>query len=211
MKMVVTRNTLLDKNLKPESALTQYHPMLTVTEILSAFGADFLDDEFCRLWILKKLHPGTEHLCPQCRTPITGSTLQHFWEAKRIRCGACGKFFTALSGTIISGCHLDFRSLIILGVFLGLGIRYGLIAAKLGINQETVRLWQKKFEAIEKLSRCEYQDDGQSSDSAVPFARNLHGTAGSDASFPGQGILKGVERAAAKGRGGGRKKTVLRS
>ena len=181
----MNRDGVLDSKIETNITQTSGYTGFTPTEILNAFGADFLDEAFCRHWILKKLHPGDEQLCPQCRIPITGNALQHFWEAKRVRCGTCGKFFTALSGTTIGGCHLDFRSLIILGIFLGLGIRYELIATRLGINPETVRLWQKKFEAIEKLSHSGYKGDGQSSNSAGPFARNLDGTAGSAASFPG--------------------------
>jgi len=126
----------------------------TPADIFHSFGVNFLDESVCRHRILERLHPDYV-MCPGCKAEITGKVLQNFWEGKRIRCRAekCGKFFTALTGTFLSGCHLDYRGMILLAIFLHLGIRNELIADKLAVSVETVRLWQKKYESIEQARK----------------------------------------------------------
>jgi transposase-like protein len=112
--------------------------------------AVFFDEKQCREWVLRRLHP-IEQVCPHCETEILDETrLQRFWSGSRIKCRKCGAFFTALTGTFLAGSHFDFRQIILIAVFLGLGVSSDKIAAALGITQETVRLWKKRFEAIER-------------------------------------------------------------
>lgn len=118
-------------------------------EVAQAFGADFLDEAFCRQWILSRLHSGAR--CPQCHRPLAGRALPRFKKGARIRCNACGKFFTALTGTFLSGCHLDYRSMILLPLLLRFGLRHDRIAATLHVSAGMVRLWEIKFQALERL------------------------------------------------------------
>ena len=118
-------------------------------DVARAFGADFLDEAFCRQWILSRLH--SEILCPQCRSTLTERALRRFKKGARIRCNACGKFFTALTGTFLSGCHLDYRSLILLPLLLRFGLRRDRIASVLHVSAEMVRLWDLKFQALGRL------------------------------------------------------------
>lgn len=117
-----------------------------------AFGPEFLDESACRSWILNSLHKGSVVGCPECGSELGGSYPQRFWDGKRIRCCNCGKFYTALTGTVLSGCHLDYRSIMLLAVFLFFGVRPDFIAKKLDITTETIRLWRKKFEAIDRIN-----------------------------------------------------------
>ena len=71
-----------------------------------------------------------------------------FWAGERVKC-CCGKFFTALTGTILSGCQLDFREVILLAVLLFLGVPDKVIAGFLRMSTAGVRLWRQKFESIE--------------------------------------------------------------
>jgi len=124
--------------------------MFTPADVFSAFDADFLDDEKCRQWIIDKLHPGNKK-CPECGEEILKSLLQSFWEGKRIRCWHCGKYFTALTGTFLSGCHFDFREIFLLADRLAMGEPDKQIAMKVKASAESVRLWRLRFRVLEKV------------------------------------------------------------
>jgi len=128
------------------------------SDVAREFGPAFLDEDLCRYWIIKHLHPEAPPACPSCQANISDRSLPKFWEGDRIYCNACGKFFTALTGTFLSGCHLNFSGMFLLAAFLGLGIRSDLIADKLSLSVESVRLWQKKYKAIELLTKIKEGD-----------------------------------------------------
>jgi transposase-like protein len=114
-------------------------------EAFAALNADFFDEVRCRHWILKKLHPGGAR-CPGCQRTINdGRRRYHFWNGDRLNCEYCGKYFTALTGQIFSGAHLDFKGLFLLAVLSGAGINDKIIAEKLKITPESCRLWRIKF------------------------------------------------------------------
>lgn len=119
------------------------------------FNADYLDETICRDWILAAIHGRGMQRCPKCHEPMTGISSQRFWEGKRICCRACGKYFTALTGTFLSGCHLTFSGVILFAVFLYYRIPVREIARVLRISLETVRLWEIKFQALERVKGME--------------------------------------------------------
>lgn len=71
--------------------------------------------------------------------------------SERIKCCHCEKFFTALTGTFLSGCQLDFREVILLAVLLSPDITDKTIADILKMSSANVRIWRNKFEAMGKL------------------------------------------------------------
>lgn len=117
-------------------------------DVLDAFDADFLDEERCRSWVMNKLHPDGGH-CPRCGADIPDRQMRGFWSCKRMKCGRCGKFFTALTGTFLSGCHLKFREIVLLALLLALEVPDKQIASILHMSAENVRLWRIKFKAME--------------------------------------------------------------
>ena len=119
------------------------------------FGAGFLDEGVCRWWILKKIHGDGQITCPECHVPLTDVALRRFWEGNRIRCRACGKYFTALTKTFLSGCHMNFREIVLLADFLHHNYPAREIARILRISPETVRLWEIKFGALERVGGME--------------------------------------------------------
>lgn len=119
-------------------------------DVLEVFNVNFLDYELSRMWILKRLHPSGSH-CPGCGAAVPKNKMQRFWSNQRISCRACGKYFTALTGTFIAGCQLDFRGLVFLGLLLALGVHDKQIASIVGMSAENVRLWRRKFTALEAL------------------------------------------------------------
>lgn len=115
-------------------------------DVASNFSAAFFDEEACRLWILRRLHPSGAH-CPSCRAELQGDvTLRRFWSAGRLKCPkpGCKKYFTALTGTFLSGCHLTFRQLYGLFLFLHFNLSARYIAGAVGITPESVHLWRRK-------------------------------------------------------------------
>ena len=113
-------------------------------EVLEVFNANFLDYEFARMWVLKRMHPHGAY-CPGCGAAIPDNKLRRFWSNGRMSCRGCGKYFTALTGTFIAGCQLDFRGLIILAFLLALGAHDKEIARITEMSRENVRLWRLKF------------------------------------------------------------------
>jgi len=117
-----------------------------------ALNADFFDEAHCRGWILNKLHPAGA-FCPGCQRVIDDNRRQyHFWNGDRLNCKFCGKYFTALTGRIFSGAHLDFKGLFLLSVLTGAGIPDKIIAEKLNITPESCRLWRIKFKTLPLFS-----------------------------------------------------------
>jgi transposase-like protein len=118
--------------------------------VLEAFGPDFLDGDACRDWILLQTHPAGP-ACPWCGKPVNSPRLQDTWQSLgRVQCTACGRFFTALTGTALNKTGLDCRGYVLLCLLLALGAGDQAIARKLGINRETVRRWRLRFAAVEK-------------------------------------------------------------
>lgn len=121
-------------------------------DVLDSFDVEFLDDDWCGTWILNKLH-GNESRCPGCSADIHERQMRSFWDVKRIKCDSCGKYFTALTDTFLSGCHFDFREIVLLAFMLSLRVVDKQIAATLKISAENVRLWRHRFEAIEQSKK----------------------------------------------------------
>jgi len=110
--------------------------------------AIFFDDNFCRGWILKRLHPEGPR-CPGCAERIVGyRSLQSFMRGDRVKCCHCGKYFTALTGTFISGCHLSFPQVILMAILLEAGTDDVHIARMMNISYESVRGWRSRFAVI---------------------------------------------------------------
>ena len=124
--------------------------VFTPADVLQVFNAAFLDYEFSRIWILKRLHPAGA-FCPRCGEVVPDHKLQRFWSAGRLSCRTCGKFFTALTGTFIAGCQLDFRNLMLLSVLIALGVGDKQISTIVGMCPDNVRLWRYKFDSFRRL------------------------------------------------------------
>ena len=141
--------------------------------VLMEFRAELLDEVWCRMFILKRLH-GEDPRCPECSGTIQEKSLQRFWLGERVRCEVCGKFFTALTGTFLSGSHLSFQEIILLMFLLQIHVPDKQVAEVIEVSVEAVRIWRHKFQAIERLQAMDLVDrnderkavaypDGQSS------------------------------------------------
>lgn len=120
----------------------------TAADAVHVFNANFLDYEFSRLWVLKTLHPDGGR-CPGCGEIIPEKSQERFWQCKRVICWNCGKYFSALTGTFLSGCQQDFRTIILLAVLIGLGVPGGQISSIVRMSEDSIRIWRRKFMALE--------------------------------------------------------------
>lgn len=119
-------------------------------EMVRAFHAGFLDERACRHWILKKLHPKGP-LCPVCGQDMQSRCLKRYWENRRIQCHQCGKWFTALTGTIFQRTKMDFSEIMLLALFLGMDQPPKTIAGFLNEDEKTIRIWRHRFEQARVL------------------------------------------------------------
>ena len=114
-------------------------------DIFKDFGPGFLNAEFCREWVLRKIHPAGV-VCPGCSEKIQDKQRTvKFWNGERLSCGFCGKKFTALTGTFLSGTRMNFEEIICLVIMLKTGAVTFDIANKLGCDVTTVRKWRSKL------------------------------------------------------------------
>ena len=142
--METTENTATASNLgKPAT--------FTAADAHAAFGPEFLDDGFCRDWVLRRLHPAGV-FCPGCGAAIVGDNrLQRFWSGLRLTCPACGKFFTALTGTFLARSQQSFRELVLLAFLLEAGFSNTETARLVRNHPNTVRMWRLKFETLKEV------------------------------------------------------------
>ena len=120
----------------------------TAADVVRVFNANFLDYEFSRLWVLKTLHPDGGR-CPGCGEIVPEKSRGVFWRCGRVKCRHCGKYFTGLTGTFLSGCQQDFRTIILLAVLIGLGVPSGQISSIVRMSEDSIRIWRRKFMALE--------------------------------------------------------------
>ena len=129
--------------------------------VLEAFGPELLDASACRDWVLAQTHPSGP-ACPWCGKAINSPRTRATWQGLgRVQCLTCGRYFTGLTGTILSKTGLDCRRYVLLCLLLALGAGDQAIARKLGINRETVRLWRLRFAAVEKAQATATREEAQ--------------------------------------------------
>ena len=124
--------------------------LFDIAGLLREFNYRYFSEDFCRKHVLETLHQELIH-CPKCKIDVGSEQLQRFWECKRLKCVHCGKFFTALTGTVLSGCHLTFSQLLFIAVFLEQGMPLNEIAERVEINVESVRLWKHRIQALKDV------------------------------------------------------------
>ena len=132
------------------TAIVKKGNIFDINDVLHDFQANFLNEVVCREWVLKRLHP-TGAYCPGCGVAIPEKSLQRFWMSERVKCCQCNKFFTALTGTFLSGCQLDYREVILLAILLSTDMSDKTIAEILNMSAANVRIWRNKFEIMGKL------------------------------------------------------------
>ena len=125
----------------------------TSRDVFNRFGAYLLDEDRCRDLVIANLHPVPA--CPGCATKLTWTQDAAFRQNKRVRCNQCGRFFTALSGTPLSGMQMDFRTFVLLCFCLEAGLTNAQISILIGDTADTVRAWRRKLALLEIIQTIE--------------------------------------------------------
>jgi len=113
--------------------------------------ASFVNEAAAREYILRQLHPLPQQRCPSCGAVIADETTQrNFWKGRRCACKACGRWFSATSGTYLQGTQMSFAQLLVLFNLCELltgDITPGRIASSVGVSIDTVRIWKTRLKA----------------------------------------------------------------
>ena len=112
--------------------------------VYAGFNAEFLDEHACRELLSWISHPGGAR-CPKCGSPLPGSKLMRWQQWKRIKCEACGCWFSARSHTPLSSSRLSAGQMALMLFLLNLGLVDAAIAARVQTSSETVRRWRKEY------------------------------------------------------------------
>lgn len=122
-------------------------------EVLEAFGMDWLKFSDAARWMIGRLHPSGAW-CPACSESIIDETrVTRFFAFEQVRCPACGKKFSATTGTFIEGAKLEAREIILLAVLLALDVSPARIASLLRVHIDTVRNWRDRFSAMAEVAQ----------------------------------------------------------
>lgn len=130
-----------------ENVITTGSKCSTVTirpdDVLEACGAELLDDDRCRRWLIKMLHPVGIH-CPFCGTPANDCQDDALQEGKWVRCQACPRHFSAFSKSSLSKLHWRCTEFVQLLLFFSAGWSVRRIANKLECSESAVRSWESR-------------------------------------------------------------------
>lgn len=147
--MEITENIATTRRSIRRNSSSAFHGVFTTTTVLQEITPSFFDSRMCKLWIIKQLHPAGAR-CPSCYKPISEKVLPKFLDNGKVKCSRCGKFFTALTGTFMAGTHMEFTDIFFLALCLEIGLSVKSVADRIGLDQDTVRLWRDKFRLIKK-------------------------------------------------------------
>lgn len=132
------------------TAKTKTCRFISPKELIKDFSVNFLDESLCVSYLLQKLHPSGLR-CSHCAKAITDkTTLNNFSALKRCQCKSCKRWFTAMTGTFLQGSHLAVREIILFMLLFGFQVSSNDIARTLSLHPDTVKLWQKKIEALKE-------------------------------------------------------------
>lgn len=117
---------------------------LKAGNIFKVFTPAFLDEDYCRKWVIDRLHPGGI-LCPECGKPLREQRQEAIHRGDKTACYECGKQFTALTGSVFSGYRSDYRTIFFTLFLIGAGFSTNEIMVKTGISRTSISRYRKIF------------------------------------------------------------------
>ena len=117
-------------------------------DIAESINPDFFDPDNCRQWLLERLHPKGPS-CPWCGVAIRGRAAARFWLLKQMKCQACGRKFTARTGTNLAGLKAGCRELVMFCLMLEAGYPMARIGQHMNIGLRTLYLYKERFQDLQ--------------------------------------------------------------
>jgi transposase-like protein len=117
---------------------------LTPKEALASLRPDMIDAAQARAWVLLRVSPAGA-TCPGCGELAAGDQARAWREDRRVRCKACGRFFTNRSATLFDGCALGWRDLYLVLVLIAAGCTADEIAPRVGVHPRTIVRMQRRL------------------------------------------------------------------
>ena len=127
----MSQNTITDTLPLPNTALEALPELLSKSRV--------------RRWMFEQIH-GFQAACPHCGHDIEGRALHSFWAGKRVSCRACGSFYTAATGTVLSRSRICEEQLFLLLVCMALDIDHKKTGAIIGVTHRGARDLRTKIE-----------------------------------------------------------------
>ena len=121
----------------------------TPADVVAVFDATWLDEAMCNSWVMLMLHHAGVG-CPGCGAGLTEAQRGSFFDQRRVRCAGCGKYFSATSGTFLSGVQIDFRQLVLMFYLIGIGVDDATVAAAVNLDKTTVWRYRKQAGAVDE-------------------------------------------------------------
>lgn len=102
----------------------------------------FLDEGYCRRWMLDQLHPDGVY-CPYCGQALNRERIiRRFYTLKKITCSECRRKFNAFSKTLFAHTRLSCRQVILIFILLRTGKRTCEVARMARVSPATVIRWR---------------------------------------------------------------------
>jgi transposase-like protein len=117
---------------------------LKADHIFKVFTPAFLDEDYCRKWVIDRLHPDGI-FCPECGSPLREQRQDAIRRGGKTACYECGKQFTALTGSVFSGYRSDYRTIFFTLFLIGAGFPTNEIMVKTGISRTSICRYRKIF------------------------------------------------------------------
>jgi len=114
-----------------------------------------LEERECREWLLREIHTFGP-CCPGCGAELVSERQRaSWWAGRRVCCKRCGKYFSAVTGTVLNKMGLSYRQAFLLLLGLDLNLDLKVIAGLCHCHRDTVRLWRDKLALFGELNNAD--------------------------------------------------------
>ncbi len=111
---------------------------------------ELLNSQSCLNWLLLKLHPNGIH-CYKCRQALPENSIKKFAELRRVQCKACGKRYTAFTGTIMEGAKISPDDFFLLAFLFTFDLRTKDIVEITRLSRQVIAVWRRKISIWQEI------------------------------------------------------------